>query len=190
MTIYHRLMDAEAYRNKTVPSAKSLYQESQALMFAGTDTVGAALMVGTHRLLANPDKMQKLKAELVALWPSLEGEGPRLRELENFPYLNAVVKEALRLSSGVTSGLPRVVPPSGATIAGANVPAGVGFFLCKNSDLLANLVYRRLFRAAVLLSTSTPRYSLTQKRLFRSAGLSRLSWTTGLSPFRVVRACA
>jgi hypothetical protein len=182
MTIYHRLMDAEAYRNKTVPSAKSLYQESQALMFAGTDTVGAALMVGTHRLLANPDKMQKLKAEL-------EGEGPRLRELENFPYLNAVIKEALRLSSGVTSGLPRVVPSSGATIAGANVPAGVCFSPCKDSVLLANLVYRRLFRAAVLLSTSTPRYSLTQKRLFRSAGLSRLSWTTGLSPFRAVRAC-
>jgi cytochrome P450 len=54
-----------------------------------------------------------------------------LRELENFPYLNAVIKEALRLSSGVTSGLPRVVPPSGATIAGANVPAGVCFFHAK-----------------------------------------------------------
>jgi cytochrome P450 len=128
MTIYHRLMDADAYQNKAVPSALSLYQESQALMFAGTDTVGAALMVGTHRLLKNPEKMQKLKAELVALWPSLEKAGPGLRDLENFPYLNAVIKESLRLSSGVPSGLPRVVPPSGATIAGVTVPAGVRAF--------------------------------------------------------------
>jgi cytochrome P450 len=118
-------MDAEAYRNKTVPSAGSLYEEAQALLFAGTDTVGNAMMVGTHHLLKHPETMQKLKAELQAAWPSLENDGPRLRELENLPYLNAVIKEALRLSSGVISGLLRVVPPAGATITGAAVPAGV-----------------------------------------------------------------
>lgn len=118
-------MDAEAYRNKTVPSARSLFHESQALLFAGTDTVGTTLMVGTHRLLKSPDKMQKLKAELVELWPYLETDVPRLRDLENLPYLNAVIKESLRLSSGVTTGLSRLVPSPGATIAGVNVPPHV-----------------------------------------------------------------
>lgn len=125
MTIYHRLLDADAYRNKEVPSAGSLYEEAQALVFAGADTVGNTLMLGTYHLLKQPDKLQKLKAELQAAWPSLQSGDSKLRSLENLNYLNAVIKESLRLSSGVVSGLVRVVPDSGATIAGVTVPAGV-----------------------------------------------------------------
>lgn len=124
MTIYHRLMDAEAYRNKTVPSAGSLYEEAQALMFGGADTVGNTLMVGTYHLLQQSDKLQKLKTELSAAWPSLNEHEPKLRDLENLRYLNAVIKESLRLSSGVVSGLLRVVPSTGATIGGVAVPPG------------------------------------------------------------------
>jgi cytochrome P450 len=126
MTIYHRLMDAEAYRNKTVPSAGSLYEEAQALMFGGADTVGNTLMLGTFHLLKHPEKMQKLKGELTAAWPSLNGQEPGSRDLENLPYLNAVIRESLRLTSGVVSGLLRVVPTTGATIAGVAVPKEVG----------------------------------------------------------------
>lgn len=125
MTIFHRLMDAEAYRNKTVPSAGSLYEETQALMFGGIDTVGNTLMVGTYHLLQQSDKLQKLKAELSAAWPSLNEHEPKLRDLKNLPYLNAVIKESLRLSSGVVSGLLRVVPSTGATIGGVAVPPEV-----------------------------------------------------------------
>ncbi|KAF2870344.1 cytochrome P450 monooxygenase-like protein [Massariosphaeria phaeospora] len=124
MTIYHRLMDAEAYRNKTVPSAGSLYEEAQALMFGGGDTVGNTMMVGTFHLLQQSDKLQKLKAELSEAWPSLNEHEPKLRDLEKMPYLNAVIKESLRLSSGVVSGLLRVVPPTGATIGAAVIPPG------------------------------------------------------------------
>jgi cytochrome P450 len=125
MTIYHRLMDAEAYRDKTVPSADSLYEEAQALMFGGVDTVGNTLMVGTYHLLQQPDTLQKLKTELLEAWPTLNENQPKLRDLKNLPYLNAVIKESLRLSSGVVSGLLRVVPPTGATIEGVDVPPGV-----------------------------------------------------------------
>lgn len=125
MTIYHRLLDANAYKDKIVPSAESLYEESQALIFGGADTVGNALTVGTFHLLKNPEQLQKLKAEIVNVWPTLDGKEPRLRDLESLPYLNAVLKESLRLSSGVVAGLLRIVPPTGATIAGVNVPARV-----------------------------------------------------------------
>jgi cytochrome P450 len=123
-TIYHRLMDAEAYRNKTVPSPESLYEEAQALMFGGADTVGNTLMVGTHRLLKKPETMGKLKEELKSAWPEL-GREPKVTDLEELPYLNAVIKESLRLSSGVVSGLLRVVPERGAVVAGITVPPGV-----------------------------------------------------------------
>lgn len=125
MTIYHRLLDPESYRDKTIPSAQSVYEESQALLFAGGDTAGNTLMVGTFFLLQNPNALQRVKEELKSAWPSLEQPGPKVRELESLPYLTAVIKEALRLSSGVVSGLTRVVPETGATIAGVEVPAGV-----------------------------------------------------------------
>lgn len=125
MTIYHRLMDPEAHRDKRIPSAESLYEEAQALMFGGTDTVGNTLMLGAFHLLKHPDKMQKLKSELSAAWPSLIGNEPMVRDLERVPYLTAVIKESLRLSSGVTSGLLRIVPAAGATIAGVEVPPQV-----------------------------------------------------------------
>ncbi|KAF1918736.1 cytochrome P450 monooxygenase-like protein [Ampelomyces quisqualis] len=139
-TIYHRLMDAKAYRDNTVPSPDSLYEEAQALMFAGADTVGNTLMVGTHRLLQHPEKMHKLKTELLKAWPVLSEREPRLRDLEGLPYLNAVIKESLRLSSGVVSGLLRIVPPNGAIIAGVVTPPGTivscgSTFVHYNSDI-------------------------------------------------------
>lgn len=124
MTIYHRLLDKDAYRDKTVPSAGSLYDEGQALMYGGADTVGNTLMVGTFHLLKQPEKLQKLREELLTAWPLLSGDGPTLRDLEKLSYLNAIIKESLRLSSGVTTGLLRVVPASGATITGIAVPPG------------------------------------------------------------------
>lgn len=123
-------MDAEAYRSKTVPSAGSLYEEGQALMFGGADTIGNALMVGTHYLLQKPRVLEKLRTELCKVWPRLEHE-PKLQDLETLPYLNSVIKESLRMSSGVVSGLLRVVPPAGATINGVTVPAEVcNSFIC------------------------------------------------------------
>jgi cytochrome P450 len=125
MTVFHRLMDPDAHRDKKVPSAGSLYEETQALMFGGADTTGNTLMVGSFHLLKDPVRLQKLKAELLANWPSLHDGEPSLKDLEDLPYLNAVIKESLRLSSGVTAGLLRVVPASGATISGEAVPPGV-----------------------------------------------------------------
>jgi cytochrome P450 len=127
MTIYHQLMDKEAYRMNTVPSEGSLYEESQALMFGGIDTAGTTLMVGTFHLLKQPETYAKLVKELRSIWPKLDADAPALRQIEGLPYLDAVIKESLRLSGGVVSGLLRMVPQEGATICGVSVPGGVCF---------------------------------------------------------------
>ncbi len=145
LTIYHRLMDPQAFRDKTVPPAGSLYEEGQALMFGGADTVGNTLMVGTHHLLQRPKVLQALKEELLAVWPTLSSE-PKLRDLESLPYLNAVIKESLRMSSGVVSGLLRVVPPTGAVINGITVPSNVRDLLYVFTTWL--MFSRQLFHAA------------------------------------------
>jgi Cytochrome P450 len=126
MTVYHQLLNKEVYRANTVPSAGSLYEESQALMFGGGDTTGHALMVGTFHLIQKQPRVHKrLREELLDAWSQLEDE-PTLRSLEKLPYLTAVIKEALRMDSGVVSGLARVVPDGGASIDGTIVPRSVG----------------------------------------------------------------
>jgi cytochrome P450 len=128
MTIYHQLMDKEAYRTNTVPSEISLYEETQALLFAGSDTTGNALMVGTFHLLKHPDLYARFKKEILSVWTELDSEAPSLREIEALPYFNAVIKESLRLSVGVVSGLLRVVPKEGAKICDVFVPGDVWHF--------------------------------------------------------------
>lgn len=164
-------MDAEAYRNKTVPSAGSLYEEAQALMFGGADTVGNTLMVGTHHLLQKPATLQKLKEELWAAWPSLEGHEPTLRELENLPYLNAVIKESLRISSGVVAGLLRIVPSTGATINGLSVPPRVRRRFIRSMTWLLTFT-RPSFLAAAPSCTTMLHCSLNQRSSFQNVGLS------------------
>jgi hypothetical protein len=125
MTIYHCLMDKEAYRTNSVPSEGSLYEETQALLVAGSDTTGNALMVGTFHLLKDAKMYAKFKQEIQDAWKAAGDTAPDVRTLEALPYLNAVIKESLRLSVGVVAGLPRVVPAGGATITKEFVPGGV-----------------------------------------------------------------
>jgi cytochrome P450 len=126
MTIFHQLLNPYVHPNKKLPSAKVLFDETQSLMFAGGDTTGNTLMLSTFYLLQDRAAMERLKNELKAAWPDLDFErAPTLRELEKLPYLNGVIKEGLRMTSGVVSPLPRVVPAGGAKICGVFVPAGV-----------------------------------------------------------------
>jgi len=81
-------------------------------------------MVGTFHLLKQPETYGKFKKEILSVWPKLDNDPPSLRELERLPYFNAVIKESLRISVGVVSGLLRVVPKEGAKICDTFVPGG------------------------------------------------------------------
>lgn len=49
----------------------------------------------------------------------------RLRETQQLLYLQAVLKESMRMHPSVAFILPRVVPARGCTISGKYLPAGV-----------------------------------------------------------------
>ncbi|KAI3605532.1 cytochrome p450 [Moniliophthora roreri] len=102
---------------------QQVIDECVSLQVAGSDTVGNACMVGTFGLLTNREALGKLRRELDEAWPD-STTAMSFEVLEKLPYLGAVIKESLRMSHGVASPLPRVVGPSGATIAGVSVPAG------------------------------------------------------------------
>ncbi|KAN0069103.1 Cytochrome P450 [Elaphomyces granulatus] len=84
-----------------------LRSEGVVLVSAGLDTVRATLEIGTFHLLQQPRIMQKLRKELLTVYPD-PGDPPSLPVLEKLPYLTAVIYESLRLSYGTASRLPRV----------------------------------------------------------------------------------
>ncbi|KAF2190227.1 putative cytochrome P450 [Zopfia rhizophila CBS 207.26] len=118
----------EIYDSPTLsPSDKSLkriFDETQAVLGAGTETTGNTLSVLTYYVLANPSILQNLRSELESAAIASE-TGPNIlltsRILEPLPYLQATIKEALRVSSSVSGRLPRRSPVSTMTYTS---PAG------------------------------------------------------------------
>ncbi len=78
----------------------------------------------TH-LTRNPDKYERLMAELEeARAAGKLSVPPKYSETSSLPYLDAVMKEALRVSPVLPLVLERVVPPEGTVLAGAAIPGG------------------------------------------------------------------
>jgi len=97
-----KLPDSE----KTLPH---LVQNGGLIISAGTVSTAWALAVGVFYVLHKPSVLQKLQAELVAAVPH-RSASVDLIQLEQLPYLAAVIQEALRLSVGGTHRSQRISP--------------------------------------------------------------------------------
>ncbi|KAJ5883229.1 uncharacterized protein N7473_010115 [Penicillium subrubescens] len=92
---------------------------------AGSDTTGISMSAVIYFLMKHPDCLQKLRDEI----ETAEGQGNlsnpvTFQEAQKLPYLQATIKEALRLHAAVGQILSRVVPEGGAQIAGRHFPQG------------------------------------------------------------------
>lgn len=90
------------------------------LLFAGTDSTGMNLATIMRCLVLYPEKYARLVDEVnnnIAL-------GPSAQDVQALPYLNAVVKEGLRISMANPTRLPHSVPIGGWTFKGTYFPAG------------------------------------------------------------------
>ncbi|KAF2113058.1 putative benzoate 4-monooxygenase cytochrome P450 [Lophiotrema nucula] len=111
---------------------KRVMDETQTVIGAGTETTGNTLAVMTYHLLTNPPALQKLKAELTQA-AETAGIAPfgilTCKIVEPLPYLQATLKEALRMAIGVCGRLPRVNPDATMTYNAPNrqsytIPSG------------------------------------------------------------------
>ncbi|KAH7341337.1 cytochrome P450 [Rhizoctonia solani] len=111
--------------------------DSEALVTigAGSDTTSNSLSALCFYVASNPQVQKKLQQELDSIRASADvGEFEQTKstygladyeQIKNLPYLNACVKEALRLYSTIGAGLPRVVPAGKTlTIAGETFNEG------------------------------------------------------------------
>ncbi|GKT67738.1 cytochrome P450 pisatin [Colletotrichum tofieldiae] len=94
-------------------------------MVAGSDTTGISLSAILYLLLKNPGTLKQLREEIADFSGRGElSEAPTFKQSQQMPYLQAVLKESLRVHPAVALPLERVVPPSGATINGRFFPEG------------------------------------------------------------------
>lgn len=92
---------------------------------AGSDTIAVMVEWAMAELLRNPSVMAKVRAEME---DSLGGkETIEEPDAANLPYLQAVVKEAMRLHPVAPILLPHQAVEDGVEIGGYAVPMGDGF---------------------------------------------------------------
>ena len=85
---------------------------------AGSDTVASTTRAIFHYLFTNPASLGKLRTELDKAKADgrIQSTCPTWHESLILPYLNAVIKEGLRLNPALGLPLERVVPETGLTL--------------------------------------------------------------------------
>lgn len=103
-----------------------LMQEVTLQFFAGTDTTANAICLTLLFLLTNPHAYRKLQEELEAAEAAGLISAPiRDAEARQLPYLQACMRESLRLMPPLASGaFYKAVPPNGDTVCGHFLPPG------------------------------------------------------------------
>ncbi|KAH6893038.1 cytochrome P450 [Thelonectria olida] len=121
LTIFHQLLDPDAYEDHVVPTVDDVVDEAFSMTTAAADTTGNAMTMAAFHIVTNPIIYGRLILELREAFPDPTAE-LSFTELEKLPYLTGIIKEGQRLSYGVISRLPRVVPEGGAEFEGYHLP--------------------------------------------------------------------
>jgi len=109
---------------------KYLRAELGIAVLAGMDTTGHQLSWALGLLASHPRVADKLFKEV----SHFEGKEVELDQLAELPYLNAVIKETMRLVL-VSQGLLRREVPEDMTIMGYRVPKGTGVHVPSNRSV-------------------------------------------------------
>lgn len=100
---------------------------------AGSDTTSISLSAILYFLTLYPETLCKLRVEIGDRDTQNSLSNPvTFQEARSMPYLQAVIKEALRLHPATGLILGRVVPKGGATLSGTWFPEGVSSSLERN----------------------------------------------------------
>ncbi|ETN43130.1 uncharacterized protein HMPREF1541_02288 [Cyphellophora europaea CBS 101466] len=92
---------------------------------AGSDTTSVSLSGVLYHLMRTPECYNKLRAEIDNAAATGKASNPiQYHEAQALPYLQACIKEGLRMHPATGLPLARVVPAGGATLAGTYFPAG------------------------------------------------------------------
>lgn len=105
---------------------EDIIASAMANISAGSDTTSISLTSVIFHLCKFPDALRTLRNELEVAARNGDISDPiTFKQAQKLPYLQAVIKEALRIHPATGLTLGRVVPKGGAVIAGLNFTEGV-----------------------------------------------------------------
>lgn len=122
-------------------SARQIEAEIPLQIMAGSDTTATCIRGTLLHLITSVPILAKLRAEIDAA----EAEGRISNPISNaeakeLPYLQAVIKEGLRMRAPFTGLVSKKVPPGGDTLNGQYVPGGTeiatnAYYLQRNAKI-------------------------------------------------------
>lgn len=122
-TFLKKVLDMEAQGRLKMPN---ILDACGSNVGAGSDTTAISLSAFLYYLYTNRDKLKKLRDEIDTKAAAGQISDPiTFQEAQALPYLQAVIKEVLRLHPAVGTILPRFVPPGGLQLSGYYFPPGV-----------------------------------------------------------------
>ncbi|KAJ9655215.1 hypothetical protein H2201_008852 [Coniosporium apollinis] len=95
-----------------------LISESLLQILAGSDTTATTIRATMLYLMSHPSTYRKLQEEIDEAVRSGRASSPIVKssEAQELPYLQAVIKEGMRVWPAVTGLMTKVVPPEGDTV--------------------------------------------------------------------------
>ena len=121
-TIFYDILTNDDIRPQE-KETEHLVTEAQAVVGAGTVTTAHTLAILVYHILDNPEILAKVRSEMVIALPDSD-ESPRWQQLEQLPYLTAVITEGLRLSYGASHRLQRISPDVALQYKEWKIPRG------------------------------------------------------------------
>ena len=113
--MHHFLNNAEKERL----SLSVIEAQATVLILAGSETTAAALTAAAYYILSSHDVYEKLRNEIRSAFNA--ATEINLQDiLSKLPYLDAVIKETLRIYPPIASGFSRVVPKGKGTLISGN----------------------------------------------------------------------
>ncbi|KAJ9195905.1 hypothetical protein DTO021D3_3521 [Paecilomyces variotii] len=122
-TVFHELLESKLPPEEL--ERDRLRDEAFGLVTAGSGTTAYVLRGTSYHIAANPSIRQRLYDELKAAIPD-PSHPPSPQELEQLPYLSAVVLEGLRLCEPVSHRSNREFPDKALNYHGYIIPPGTG----------------------------------------------------------------
>ena len=121
-----RSLLAKVRRNPETFKIEDIFYHMSMNVLAGGETTAASTANIIYYLIKNPRVLSKLRGELEQALEHRDEPGQRIsmKQAQSIPYLQAVIKESLRI---LPNGLhfPRMVPKGGLNLAGQFFPEGV-----------------------------------------------------------------
>ncbi|KAJ4347350.1 uncharacterized protein N0V89_011291 [Didymosphaeria variabile] len=169
----------EVYKSTELPpsekSPQRLFEEITILIGAGGETTSHSLLTITYYVLANPPILSRLQAELrEAFTAEQRREVLSYKELENLPYLTAVITEGLRIATPVSGRFPRInkqAPMQYTSHPSPSAPNGNTYILPPNTAISMS-IREMHYNAACFPSPHT----FDPERFLGSAKIDNMKW--------------